>query len=198
MAMPIEKLDEMLQEESTINEESFRITDLKLAIWADEKAHDAEVKLQEIDTLADERIAVLQAKIDKLNEWREEAKRPYLSSIEFFKQHLLAYLAQTIREQIESGAKKIAKSVKLPFRTLQAKSQQPEIIKDDALLTAWADANTQGFVEYKPTLKWGELKKTLTMQNVNGQLVYVDENGEIVPHITLIERPDVLDWKVTG
>lgn len=198
MAIPIEKLDELIEEkeEDVVGSESFRIENLKMAIWADEKTKDAEIKLVEIDNLADERIAVLQAKIDKLNEWREEAKKPYMRKIDFFKMHLLMFLNKSIQEQMKSGDKKITKTIELPFRTLRSRAQQPEIIKDDEQLAMWAKDNAEEYVEKIYALNWAEYKKTLRIEEIDGKTVYVDQSGQIVPHITLIPKPDSMDWKV--
>ncbi|BAU27605.1 Gam-like protein [Aneurinibacillus soli] len=189
MAVPVERLDDMLAEAMEV-QEGWQVTDLKGAMWADERINEAQLKVDEIDVLAEERIESLQRKIDIVNQWKEEAKKPYLDTISFFAGKLMLYLQQTIQEQIEAGKKKITKSLKLPFSKPSFKKKQPEVKRDDEQLLTWLEANHPEFIERKPTVKWGDFKKVLTQTEVDGKLVYVDECGQVVPHVELNERPD--------
>lgn len=198
MSVPADKLAELdaITEESYAPAEGFAIDTLDLAVWADEKVHDAEVKIAEIETLANERIQVLQSKIDKLNDWKTDAQDPYVRTIEFFKPRLLAYLAAEIDKQIKAKAKKISKSIKLPYRNLVSRSQQPSVERNEDLLLKWAEENAPEFVERKSSVKWGALKETLKQVNIDGELVYVDANGVKVEGVTLIDKGEVYDWKL--
>ncbi len=189
MAIPVERLDDMLAEKNEVAEE-WGVTDLSSAVWADERIHEAQVKINEIEKLAEERIEVLQRKIEVVEAWKEEAKKPYLETVSFFGAKLMLYLQQTINEQIEAGKKKIVKTLKLPFNKPAFKKKQPEIKRDDTQLLIWLEENHPEYIEHKPTVKWAELKKTLTQAEVDGKLVYIDSNGQVVPHIELTERPD--------
>lgn len=189
MAIPVDRLDDMLHETVEV-QEGWQVTDLNAAVWADERIHDAQVKVDEIEKLATDRIADLQRKIDIVNEWKEEAKKPYLNTISFFAAKIMVYLQYTIAEQVAAGKKKIVKSLKLPFNKPAMKAKPPEVKRDDAQLIAWLEKNHPEYIERKPTVKWGDLKKTLTQTEVDGVLAYVDANGQVVPHVTLMERPD--------
>lgn len=189
MAVPVERLDDMLAEVMEV-QEGWQVTDLKGAMWADERINEAQLKVDEIEELAAERIESLQRKIDIVNQWKEEAKKPYLDTISFFTGKLMLYLQQTIQEQIEAGKKKITKSLKLPFSKPSFKKKQPEVKRDDEQLLNWLEVNHPEFIERKPSVKWAEFKKTLTQTEVDGKLVYVDADGQVVPYVELNERPD--------
>lgn len=190
MAIPVERLDDMLSEKTEVVAEGWSVTDLESAMWADERIHEAQVKVDEIDKLADERIEVLKKKIETIESWRDEAKKPYLETISFFASKLMLHLKQMIDEQIAAGKKKVVKTLKLPYNKLAFRAKQPDIKRDDTNLLEWVEKNHPEFVERKVTVKWSELKKTLKQTERDGKLVYVDSNGEVVPHVELTEKPD--------
>lgn len=74
----------------------------------------------------------------------------------------------------------------LPSGKLVCKRQEPAYDREDDKITDWLHKTGRNqFV--KESVDWGELKKTLT----KGPGCMVDENGEIVPGITVVDRPDV-------
>ena len=77
----------------------------------------------------------------------------------------------------------------LPHGKLVWKDQQPEFERDDEKLLSWLKANKrQDMVALKETVKWGDLKKTLTFQ---GDEAFDTETGEKVPGITVVNRDRV-------
>ena len=83
----------------------------------------------------------------------------------------------------------------LPSGKLVYKKQAPEIKHDDEAILAWLYENSQApetYIEYKETLKWGELKKVLQVAG-NGMAT---SDGEMIPGITVTERPDVFKVEV--
>ena len=79
-------------------------------------------------------------------------------------------------------------SYRLPSGKLVLKRQECDFERDDEEIIKWLKANNgDKFIKTKESLDWDGLKKTLS---VMGETV-ADSNGEIIPGIKAIERPDV-------
>lgn len=79
-------------------------------------------------------------------------------------------------------------SYSLPSGKLVLKKQDPEFERDEEKIILWLKANGgERFIKTKETLDWSGLKKTLT---VMGETV-ADEDGQIIPDIKAVFRPDV-------
>ena len=77
---------------------------------------------------------------------------------------------------------------RLPSGKLVLKQQEPEYEKDDDKVIAWLKANGgQKYIKTKETLDWNALKKSLS---IIGETA-ADEDGQIIPCITVKERPAV-------
>ena len=110
------------------------------------------------------------------------------SRIQFFETMLEGYF-----RTVPHKATKTQESYQLPSGKLVVKKQAPEIERDDDQVIAWLKANCEGaHVKTKETLDWSELKKNVVFMNgcvING-------DGEIIPGITVTERPDVFKVEV--
>jgi hypothetical protein len=217
MAMPNEyqsQLDNILeddnQDEITLiqHDEKWAIHDLKSACWADSIIHDKELSIAEKNKIADDSIAQLEAKIEKLKQWKVDATKKEVSDIEFFKSHLHVWHMKQIEEeerlneQLKAQGKKEKKlslTIKLPYRDLTCRKQQPDILvngvdikdaKSDPAFVDFVRENSPKFI--KEEVAWGDYKKTLKM--ANGR--YVDENGQPIEFINLVEKGNKFDWKV--
>ena len=83
---------------------------------------------------------------------------------------------------------KTQESYPLPSGKLVRKHQDTDYIRDDAEVLSWLHENNgQKYIKTKESLDWSGLKNTLS---ILGETV-VDENGEIIPCIKAVERPDV-------
>lgn len=83
---------------------------------------------------------------------------------------------------------KTQESYPLPSGKLVRKHQDAEFIWNDEELLSWLHENKgEKFIKMKESVDWAGMKKTLS---VLGETV-VDENGEIIPCIKAVERPDV-------
>lgn len=207
-----DELNNILEEQDETDrlrqDERWTVTSLNSAIWVDSIIREKEVSILEKESIADESIAKLQEKIDRLIQWKEESTKKERKDIEFFKTHLTLWHMSTIdaelneNETLKAAGKKekpISKTIKLPYRDLTYRAQQPEALvngkeitkaKDDPSLVSFVKANNPEFI--KEEVQWGEYKKTLT--NNNG--VYIDSNGQVVDVISLVEKPAKFDWKV--
>lgn len=137
--------------------EHWTIDNKEMAMKIDYVVHKLEEKIASEEAISETQKSPLQAKIDKLNEgiakideWLDRSTKSYRANIENLKQHLHLYHMRVIEaEEIENEKRiaekkkplKISKSIKLTYRDLTSKVQQPEIKKDDTLLTAWVEEN---------------------------------------------------------
>lgn len=207
----IEEQDDLYQLQ---HDPTWRITSLELAVWADEKIHERELKIAEVEKIADQNIEALKKKIEKLEQWKEDATKKDRDSITFFKEHLHLWhknlLEQEKLENEELKAKgkkekKLSKTIKLPYRDLTSKTQQPSILingkepakaKDDMEFVQFVKVSNPEFIKTIEEVKWSEYKDTLSTRVVDGKLMYIDQNGEPISFIQLIERGEKFDWKV--
>lgn len=83
---------------------------------------------------------------------------------------------------------KTQESYTLPDGKLVLKTQNPEFKRDDKTVIDWLKKQEDGgrFIKTKEELNWDGLKKETAVFNGN----VVDVNGEIIPGITVIDRPE--------
>jgi len=82
---------------------------------------------------------------------------------------------------------------KLPSGTLRRKYPKSEFKRDDDALVKWLkERNMKDYIKVKETADWANLKKSI---NVIGNKA-VDENGELVEGITVVDRPPVFEVEV--
>lgn len=81
---------------------------------------------------------------------------------------------------------KTQESYSLPGGKLMLKKQNPEYKREDSTVIEWLKQNKLGFVKVKEELDWDGLKKSTTV--VGGNIV--TEDGEIVPGVAVVERPE--------
>ena len=97
-------------------------------------------------------------------------------------------LLQTYFENVPHKVTPTQENYTLPSGKLVFKRQEAEFEKDEDQVIGWLKQNNgEAYIKTKESLDWGNLKKTLT---VTGETVS-DENGEIIPGIKAIERPDI-------
>lgn len=185
------RLDEYLVqaiEAPTENQEKpkFRIETKEQAIWAMRK-------IAAIERGRQESRAAAQAEIERIQAWLTEEEKRADQAREY-----LDYLLEDYhRRQLEENPR--AKTIKLPHGELQLRAQQPEFHRDEAAVMAWAMKNRPEFVIQPPPpdpkLDWAGLKKVLKI--VDGQAVD-PETGEVIPGITVVERPPKFQIKLSG
>jgi len=174
--------------EAIVNEgeqaEDFTVTSMEDAITADSRIMYHKGKQQEIEGMVKSQVDALESKIARLKEWGEEAKEPYLNKERFYTHRLEFFL----RDQLNNGLKK--KSIELPNVKLKMVKQQPEFTKDEDMLFKYAKANEM--VKVKESTDWTAVKKA---GKVVGN-VLIDENGEQIPGVEVMPRPDKFSIEV--
>src|SRR5690625_2679515 len=115
--------DETLDEVQQIQQdEKWKIRDLNSAVWADGIIYQNELLVAEKEKIADDNIAILQEKIKKLEQWKEDSTKEEKNTIEFFESHLVLWHTDTVAEEEATNRqlvadnkkeKKVSKTIKL-------------------------------------------------------------------------------------
>ncbi|MDF1510530.1 host-nuclease inhibitor Gam family protein [Robertmurraya sp. DFI.2.37] len=182
-------LTEIEEQEQEVVYQPFRVTDLETAAEASRRIAYFDEKQKEIDSIIETQIAPFLAKIEKIKEWGVEAKKEFVEKQQFYSDQLEFYLREEVAKQVEAG-KKPKKTISLPHGKISLKKQQPEFVKNDEELFSYAKST--GFIKVKESTDWVELKKKCSVYD--GKLI--DENGEVVPGVTVVERNEKFEIKL--
>lgn len=153
--------------------DGFHVTDDQAAEWCLKKIREAEADKRRWKKHYD-------AQMQKVTEAAD-------NSIEYFTAKLEEYFAQVPHKET-----KTQESYLLPSGKLVRKHQQPEYVTDNDALVPWLENNFMGQLVKVQTIKkadWAGLKKVVSV-TPDGLHVATDE-GEIVPGVTVTQRPDV-------
>lgn len=151
----------------------FRIQNEDMANWAVQKIAKERAAYREAQAVAEEQT-------QRIDTWLAGKKAELERAEGFFGGLLAAYYLPVYEESDEHR-----KTFKLPAGAVQIRKQQPEYVRDDARLLKWLKRNKlRGYIEKVEKPKWGELKKRLRQA---GERV-VDENGEVVDGVLVVER----------
>jgi phage host-nuclease inhibitor protein Gam len=145
--------------------ERFRIEDKSQAAWALRK-------MSKIKAEMDENIMTAQAEIERIVGWRDGENEKLQRSVAFFESLLHEYFMQ-LREDDPK-----LKTMKLPHGSLKMRAQQPDFIYNEDELLEWAKVFMPEVVVVKETVSKNPVKK------------HIRETGEMVPGVTITERPE--------
>jgi len=172
MSVNAERLDELADAGAPAQSEEFRIYDLGGATWAMRKLAALRRRQAEVEEFANAEIArirvYLTAEVKDINE-----------SAAFFERLLTDYH----RGLLDADPR--AKTVKLPHGSLRCRVQQPEFIRNDEELLAWAEVTDPQLVEVKKSPRWAEIKKR---GQPSGQNLVDTVTGELVAGVTVLYR----------
>lgn len=173
--------EQTLCEIVNVDEENrFRVTDDKSAEWCLQKIREARQEAEK---------------------WKEHY-RLQMEKVQKEAENTVAYFEGLLSEYFDTVPHKETKtqqSYTLPSGKLVRKQQQPEYIKDDAVLVPWLKENFRlelVKVEVKEKADWAALKKQISI-TPDGTSV-MDENGEIIPGVTVSNRPDKFMVEMEG
>lgn len=157
----------------------FLIDNDRKADWAVEKVMEAIAERDRLVAIADQRIKELQeqkiaiaAKADRSTQYLTEKLYAYFLTVE------------------PSSVTKTQTSYKLLSGKLVQKKQQPEYVRDEAAMLAWAREIAPSYIKVTESVAWGELKKATA---VNGETVVLAETGEVIPGVIARARDDVFE-----
>lgn len=172
---------DMLNEALKVNEddnEAWKIKNDEEADWWIEIHEEKLVEVRRLKMQLENKIAFYQEKLDKVIK-EEEA------IIERRDSKLAEYF-ETLDEKQMKKTKTMMK-YRLPSGELVKKFPGPQFKRDNDTLTKWLEENQMDeYIEVKKQAKWGELKRKT---KVVGNAVVLEETGEIVEGVEVIERP---------
>ena len=173
---------EIMDEERYVSDEEavWQVTDDQAAEWCLSKIREAQDEKEKWKAYYDDQL-------QKINN-REDSR------IAFFEEKLKEYFYKVPHKMTKTQS-----SYKLPSGKLVMKGQEPAYERDEEQLLAWLRQNHQErFVKTKETVDWSGLKKSLEgaegLAISNGRVITPD--GEIVPGITVVERPNIFKVEV--
>lgn len=169
--------------EEQTEQETFEVSDLETAAEAQRKIAYYMEQQQKIDQIAENQIEPWEQKIEKIEMWQKQEKEKYAQRQAFYENRLEQYMRQDVEEQKKKGHKP-RKSIKLPYGEIKLAKQQPEFQRNDTELLGYAKKN--GFLKVSEDIDWSSIKRKC---KVFGDKL-IDENGQIVPGVTVVERDD--------
>ncbi len=175
-AIELAEVDELQDEE-----QQFEITDMNGLNWAFRKITALKAQQKEITTLAN-------VERDRITEWEKSELNPIHNSILFFETHIQRYHA----EQLAVDPKQ--KTISTPYgKSKTRKSSEAPEQKDKAQVLQYAIENEMDDC-LKTEVKWADLKKKIKIVEISGEKVIVDEDGQIVPGVTV--KPESISYSV--
>lgn len=154
--------------------ESFRIDNDEKAEWALAKIREEQAEAMRIMNVCKSMILHYEQEFKKVEEDLEK-KTAYL------KGQLEQYF-----ERVEKKRTKTQEVYKLPSGTLKRKYPGAQFKRDDEALINWLkDRKMEEYIKVKESPDWANLKK---MVQIAGDKV-VDEDGEIIEGVTIVDRP---------
>lgn len=163
------------------NCEPFRIDNDAKAEWAISKIREEQAEAMRI-------INVCKSMILHYEEQMKKAEEDFEKKTAYLRSQLEQYF-----DSVEKRRTKTQEVYKLPSGTLRRKYLKPEFKRDEEKLVKWLkDRQMNEYIKVKESPDWANLKKAI---QVVGDKV-VDENGEVVEGITVVERPPVFEVEV--
>lgn len=162
-------------------EQQFEITDINGLNWAFRKISALKAKQKEITTLAN-------VERDRINEWEQNELKPLQGSISFFETHIQRYHAEQLAEDPKQ------KTISTPYGKSKTRTSKaaPEQSDKETLLQYAIENELDDCL--KTEVKWADFKKKIKIVEISGEKVIVDEDGQIVPGVTI--KPESISYSV--
>lgn len=154
--------------------EGWKIENDSQADWALDRIREAQAEYRRFEMVVNDKIAQLQAALQTEKERME-------NEVNFFQGKLCKYFETVPRKKT-----KTQEVYKLPSGRLVKKYKAPKIVRDDAKLVEWLEANSMDElvkIEKKPD--WATLKKET---EIVGERVISKNTGEVIAGVTAIEQ----------
>jgi len=168
--------------QSIVEQEQWSITNDQEAEWALRKISTAEAEANRLAYTCD-------LEIQRYTKAKQEAIARCERDTSYLRAHLERYF-----DTVPRKTTKTQETYRLPSGVLKRKYQTPSFEKDEDALLAWAKTHAdQPYVKVKETANWDAIKKACLVTDS----VLVDENEEVVPGVTVVNRPPVfsLEYK---
>ena len=133
-----------------------------------------------------DKIREARADRDRWVKWYQDKIEEITAQTDFDTMNLERMLAEYFAS-VPHKKTKTQESYSLPGGKLVMKTQNPEYKRDDKTVIDWLKKNNGGeFIKVKEELAWSDLKAATAA--FEGHIV--TEDGEIIPGIEIIERPE--------
>ncbi|WP_144528760.1 host-nuclease inhibitor Gam family protein [Peribacillus simplex] len=177
----LQQIELLEVEEIQSQNTNFEITDINSLNWAFRKLTALKSKEKEIKQLANvERV--------RIAEWEKGELSSINNSTSFFESLITLYHAKQLAEDPK------AKTISTPYgKSKTRKSKEtPEKANEEIILQYVIENEMDEFI--KNSVKWADLKKSLKIVEISGEKLVVDENGQIVPGVTV--KPESITYSV--
>ncbi|WP_459499998.1 host-nuclease inhibitor Gam family protein [Bacillus sp. C1] len=162
-------------------EQQFEITDINGLNWAFRKLTALKAEEKKVTQLAN-------VERDRIDNWEQSELKPIHNSISFFEGHIQRYHM----EQLAADPKQ--KTISTPYgKSKTRKSKETPEQRDKEQLLQYAIENHLDDC-LKTEVKWGDLKKKFKIEEISGEKVVVDEDGQLVPGVTV--KPASITYSV--
>lgn len=177
----LQQIELMEVEEIQTQDKPFEITDINSLNWAFRKLSALKSKEKDIKQLAN-------IERDRIAEWERGELSTISNSLEFFENMIAIYH----KKQLEADPK--AKTISTPYGKSKTRksSEAPEKQDEEKILQYVIESGFDQFI--KNSVKWADLKKSLKIVEISGEKVVVDDNGQIVPGVTV--KPESISYSV--
>lgn len=177
----LQQIELMEVEEIQSQEIKFEITDLNSLNWSFRKLAALKSKEKEIKQLAD-------IERDRIADWERGELSTISNSLDFFENMISIYHAKQLAEDAK------VKTISTPYgKSKSRKSKEaPEKENESAILQHVIENGMDDYI--KNSLKWSDFKKAIKIVEVSGEKVVVDENGQLVPGMTV--KPESISYSV--
>jgi hypothetical protein len=164
--------------------ESWKITNDAEAEWLIDKVNEDLIEINRFELSLTNKIEILKERLEKVKKEKE-------NKISRRDSYLLRYF-EDIPEEFKKKSKTMEK-YRLPSGEIIKKYPAPEFKRDNDTLVNWLKENKMNdYIEVKESAKWADLKKaTKTI----GSSVVLEETGEIIEGIEVIERVPTIEFK---
>ena len=162
----------------------WKITNDSEAEWLIDKVNEELIEINRFELSLTNKIEIIKERLEKVKKEKE-------NKISRRDNYLLRYFEE-VPEELKKKSKTIEK-YRLPSGEIIKKYPAPEFKRDNDTLVNWLKENKMAeFIEVKESAKWADLKKaTKTI----GSSVVLEETGEIIEGIEVIERAPTLEFK---
>lgn len=173
-----------MQTESIEEKEPFRIQDDGALNWVFRKRINPQyAEIKRIEEFA-------KAEIERITQWKEQQLKSPKSELEYWEGLVQYYHHQQL---LKDGKRK---TISTPYGKSKSVTSKPQPAKvdEDAILKFVKENELNEFYETSEKLKWGELKKTLSVTESNGKQVVVNEDGQVVDGV--IVTPESVSFSI--
>ena len=169
---------------ATEDQEQWKITNDSEAEWLIDKVNEDLIEIKRFELSLTNKIELLKERLEKVKKEKE-------NKIVRRDSYLLMYFEE-IPEELKKKSKTMDK-YRLPSGEIIKKYPAPEFKRDNDTLVNWLKENKMNdYIEVKESAKWSDLKK---VTKTIGSSVVLEETGEIIDGIEVIERAPTLEFK---